>query len=217
MANFTGTRQEFKRYIGPRLRNFVQVVTRKHRRAVGACEYCGDGTELQSAHVRGRDRSQIIDLLLSAISEEHLVSVDLEQFERSFRSEHYPVEKAILILCRKCHIKYDSVDTSNSPPTQDTAKVAKHFGDTTTIDFQEGILPITLEPSQLVEFKRELLTCRRAGISVFYSDGRVEHRIWDASKFSESSNVMQNLRSRPELRQGVWRKSGIVKVHVRIA
>ena len=33
MPTFTGTNREFKRYIGPRLRNLVQVITKKHKAA----------------------------------------------------------------------------------------------------------------------------------------------------------------------------------------
>jgi hypothetical protein len=63
---FTGTNREFKRYIGPRLRNLVQMITKKHKATVAACEHCGVGEDLESAHIRGRDRNQIIDLLLAA-------------------------------------------------------------------------------------------------------------------------------------------------------
>jgi hypothetical protein len=51
---------------------------------------------------------------------------------------------------------------------------------------------------------------------ISYNDGRTERRPWDASKFSEASNVFGNLRSRPEFRQGEWQLRGIVKVHVRV-
>jgi len=213
---FTGTSQEFKRYVGPRLRNFVQMITKKHKAAVGACEHCGCGGQLESAHVKGRDRNQIIDLLLSAISTESVLTVELKQFEKNFKLEHDPVKKAILILCRECHRKYDTVIYSALPNTVDLAPVAEHSGAILVIESPDSILPITLEPSQSPEFKRQLLACRHAQITTFYNDGRVEHHPWDASRFSETSNVMRNLRSRLEFRQGVWRQSGIVKVHVRI-
>lgn len=211
MPIFTGTRQEFKRYVGPRLRNFVQVITRKHKAAVGACEHCGCGGELESAHVKGRDRTQIIDLLLAAISTESVVTVDLKQFEKNFRLEHYPVEKAILILCRACHTQYDTVTPAAQPPVGDP-----NAGAVRVTASPDGILPITLEPPESAEFKRQLLARRHAQITTFYSDRRVTHQPWDASRFTEASSVMGNLRSRPEFRPGAWRSSGIVKVHVRI-
>lgn len=214
MPTFTGTNPEFKRYIGPRLRNLVQMITKKHKAAVGACEHCGAAEELESAHVKGRDRNQIIDLLLSTVSTGSVVTVELRQFEENFRLEHDPVEKAMLILCRQCHKKYDTATLPNVPDP--VPIVGERAGAVPVIESPDSILPITLEPSQSVEFKRKLLACRRAQITTFYNDGRIEHRPWDASKFSGTSSVMGNLRSRSEFRQGAWQRSGIVKVHVSV-
>ena len=216
MPTFTGTSREFKRYVGPRLRNFVQMLTKKHKASVGACEHCTVGEDLESAHVRGRDRNQIIDLLLTAISTENVVTVDLLQFEKNFKVEHDPIEKAILILCRQCHKKYDTATYSAPPNAPKLSSIIEHKGTMPALETPGDLLPITLEPQQSAEFSRQLLTCRRAQITTFYNDGRVVHRPWDASKFSESSNVMGNLRSRPEFRKGAWQRSGVVKVHVRI-
>jgi hypothetical protein len=77
-----------------------------------------------------------------------------------------------------------------------------------------SLLPITLDPSLVNEFKRLLLSYQRAVISTYYSDGKTGHRTWDASKFLESSNVMCNFRSGPEFRQGAWQEAGIAKVDV---
>ena len=214
MPTFTGTSREFKRYVGPRLRNFVQMLTKKHKASVGACEHCTVGEDLESAHVRGRDRNQIIDLLLTAISTESVVAVDFQQFEKNFKLEHDPVEKAILILCRQCHKKYDSSTYSASPNAPKLPPIVGHEGAIPALETLGDLLPITLEPPQSAEFRRRLLACRRAQITTFYNDGRVEHYPWDASRFSETSSVMGNLRSRPEFRKGTWQRSGIVKVHV---
>jgi hypothetical protein len=65
MASFIGTRREFKRYIGPRLRNLVNILTKNHRIRVANCNQCGAKERLESAHVRGRERNQIIDVLLA--------------------------------------------------------------------------------------------------------------------------------------------------------
>lgn len=209
MPAFTGTNQEFKRYIGPRMRNLVQMIAKKHKATVAACGHCGVGEDLEAAHIQGRDRNQIIDLLLATSSSAHVVTVDLEKFETSFRREHDPVEKAILILCRQCHAKYDSGNQRiSSSRTMSTGAGTIAVGESTP-----SMLLITLDPPQSAEFKRQLLIHRRAEIVTYYSDGRIEHRPWDASKFSESSNVMGNLRSRPEFRQGAWQTANIVKVH----
>ena len=216
MPTFTGTSREFKRYIGPRLRNYVQMLTKKHKASVGACEHCGAGEELEAAHVKDRDRNQIIDILLSAISTESVVTVELQQFEENFKSEHHPIEKAILILCRQCHKKYDTALYPDPPSTSKSPSILKPTVAIPEIERSGALLPITLEPPQSAEFKRQLLASRRAQITTFYNDGRIVHNPWDASKFAETSNVMGNLRSRPEFRKDAWQRSGIVKVHVRI-
>jgi len=210
LPDFTGTNPEFKRYIGPRLRNLVQMITKKHKATVAACEHCGVEDDLEAAHIRGRDRNQIIDLLMAANSSAQVVIVDLKKFETDFRREHDPVEKAILILCRRCHSKYDS----GHQPAPLSGTMATSTKPMTVPESTQGMLPIILDPSPSAEFKRRLLTSRKAEIVIHYGDGRIDHRSWDALRFSENSNVMGNLRSRPEFRSGAWQAAGIVKVHV---
>lgn len=59
---------------------------------------------MEAAHIQGKDRNQIIYLILAASSQTSVVAVDLAKFEEDFRREHDTVEKAILILCRHCHV-----------------------------------------------------------------------------------------------------------------
>ena len=78
------------------------------------------------------------------------------------------------------------------------------------------ILPITLEPRNTKHFHDELLRTKEAWIQVLYSDGRKEIRRWNAQYMSPSSNVIGNLRSRPEFRAGNWQRNGIVSLRVSI-
>ena len=77
-------------------------------------------------------------------------------------------------------------------------------------------LPITLDPPNSEVFKAALLRTKEAWIEVMYHDGRKDVRRWDAKNIQPSSNVMGNLRSRPEFRSGNWRNSGIASVRVSI-
>ncbi len=74
------------------------------------------------------------------------------------------------------------------------------------------VLNIELKPAEQDNFKTLLLQKKRANIITYYADDRVEKKIWDASNMSESSNILGNLRSRPEYRNGEWQKRGIIKV-----
>ncbi len=150
MARFSGTNREFKRYIGPQLRNLVQQITRSHRRNIGACQHCGATTDLESAHVAGRDRNQIIDHLLKKHTTRGLIEVDLVEFEQAFKEEHHPLEKSILILCSSCHRKYDGSEGSSAQG----ASKGKHSAG--------QLLPISLSPSEPEEFKRKLLSQKKS-------------------------------------------------------
>ena len=126
-------------------------------------------------------------------------------FEDKFKKKHQPIEKNILILCRKCHKVYDA---QQSIPESQGIKIESRK--------QGGVLPITLDPKDPVVFKSNLLTRRSANIIVTYKNGRTETRQWHASKFSQHSNVLGNLRSRAEFRPGQWQKNNISSVHVRV-
>ena len=210
MATFTGTSEEFNRYIGPRLKNVVNAITKKHKATVGACEHCGSSGTLEAAHVAGRERTEIIDLLLGETDSEGQLEVNLQEFEDAFKFEHEPIEKSIVALCRPCHQKYDS----RAPRTSQSTTSASPDKTTIRAEAKEK-LPITLDPPDVEDFKRRLLERRAAQLTVFYNDGRTEARLWDASRFSVTSNVFGNLRSRSDLRQGEWQARGIAKVHVR--
>ena len=113
---FVGTKKEFKRYVGPVLRNMVQQMTRKHRLEIGHCQHCEEKDNLEAAHIAGRNRNHIIDDLLKSYSSGDLFQVNLKEFEKRFKAEHDPLEKSILILCRSCHYKYDSKPAEQKAP-----------------------------------------------------------------------------------------------------
>lgn len=118
MASFVGTKEEFKRYIGPMLRNLVQQLTRKHKMEVGQCEHCQTTENLESAHVHGKDRGALIDKILTKYTTNSVVTIDLGDFEQHFRNEHHEIDETILILCKTCHSKYDSQAPIKKPATR---------------------------------------------------------------------------------------------------
>lgn len=213
MVRFEGTVREFKRFVGPFLRNVVQQISREQKKALGACEHCGATGNLDAAHVHGRGRTDIINLLLGASDPAAEVDVDLADFESAFRREHMPVERAILLLCRPCHRRYDSVGAAARVGGDSTmVRTARQDGTPANGD----VLPISLFPAGHEEFKDLLLDRGEAVIEILYVDGSVDRRTWRISRFTRDSNVYGNLRSRPEFRQGVWQHNGIVKVNVRV-
>ena len=77
-------------------------------------------------------------------------------------------------------------------------------------------LNIELNPNNPNEFKSALLQKKGAWITVTYRDGKSTKEYWNANNMTESSNVLGNLRSRPNFRNGKWQQLGISKVMVSI-
>ena len=80
----------------------------------------------------------------------------------------------------------------------------------------DATLPITLVPSPAEVFRKALMRTRQAWILVTYRDGREEVRSWRAPRISATSNIIGNLRSRPEFRGNAWQQNGIANVQVSI-
>lgn len=117
MARFIGTFEEFKTFLGGYCRNKVRNFTTssEDRRMYGkTCFFCGQNAELQAAHVKEKDRVQIIKKILKEHFEveENQYSVDLQKFEQLFVGEHMPIEDHFHFLCQKCHARYDRGEIS---------------------------------------------------------------------------------------------------------
>ncbi|MEY2702166.1 MAG: hypothetical protein RLY43_799 [Bacteroidota bacterium] len=79
-----------------------------------------------------------------------------------------------------------------------------------------NVLPIELYPSDSELFKSELLKSKQSTITIYYNNGDTERKIWDAINIDHTSNIIGNLRSRPEFRNGNWQKKNIAKVKVEV-
>ena len=108
MAEFIGTKKEFNRFFGPHLRNLIQNLTRKYRREIGKCEHCGTDQNLESAHITGKERIEIIDKIIEQYYSVNNYKVNLTEFEKKFKNEHENLSEVILILCSNCHSIYDN-------------------------------------------------------------------------------------------------------------
>jgi len=85
-----------------------------------------------------------------------------------------------------------------------------------TVSEIESILPIELIPNDNQEFLTALLNTKTATITTFYKNSTKESKNWNAERMTANSNVIGNLRSRPEFRNGNWQKANIVKVVVEV-
>ena len=79
-----------------------------------------------------------------------------------------------------------------------------------------AVLPITLDPPDSDDFLSAILRTKEAWIEISYENGGREVRHWRATQMKPTSNVIGNLRSRPEFEKDAWQKLGIASVRVSI-
>lgn len=82
--------------------------------------------------------------------------------------------------------------------------------------FYSASLPIELIPNDSEDFLKLLLKTKEAEIITYYQNGTKDSKIWNASNMIAKSNVIHNLRSRPEFRNPNWQKANIIKVIVEV-
>ena len=85
-----------------------------------------------------------------------------------------------------------------------------------TVSEIDSTLPIELIPNNNDVFLETLLKTKSATITTFYKNSKKKSKNWNAERMTANSNVIGNLRSRPEFRNGNWQKTNIVKVVVEV-
>jgi hypothetical protein len=60
MAELICTIEEYHRFIGPRIRNVIQNMTKKRKLELNnICQECKQNKELEAAHIKGNSRKDI--------------------------------------------------------------------------------------------------------------------------------------------------------------
>lgn len=222
MAFFTGTMEDFEKYIGPRMRNIVQTsIGKKFKLKIGKCEECGSLENLELAHIKGKDRKTLIQLAYKEfVNDNKINNLNLNNFETNFRDLHFPLNETFKILCKTHHNEYDNVKSLIEIPEEfvdhkiESSNVLEQ-NESNSMN-NNGILPIYFYPEDTIEFKELLLSNRSAYITIYFNDGNTDKKEWTANRFNENSDLIRNLRSRPEFRQGNWQDANIQKIEVEI-
>jgi hypothetical protein len=126
MAKFIGSVEEFHDFIGPKLRNAINDMTRTRRKKRGGvCEICEKKAELQSAHVHGRDRRSLIEKVLLKYADDYgTIQCLLEEVETRILQAHLPIEETFKFLCQPCHTRYDS---NRTQPESDLRSITETY------------------------------------------------------------------------------------------
>ena len=158
--------------------------------------------------IEDRDRLQRIDRFLRESGYWERVA-DLGDLQRYCEAQY----RAIDALCR-VNRKYL---VSLLPPVEETDEESEiDPAQAATEDADTDALPVVLKPSPASAFRTALLRQRHAWIVEIYRDGRREIRRWNASRMSESSGILGNLRSRPRYRKGASEQLGLKSLIVSI-
>lgn len=79
------------------------------------------------------------------------------------------------------------------------------------------VLPITLIPADKDKFSREFMEKKKAMIFITYENSNVvKETTWHCKKFDENSNILKNLRSKPDFRSGNWQNQKIKSIEVKV-
>lgn len=76
-------------------------------------------------------------------------------------------------------------------------------------------LPIELVPSDVKECKRLFIEKESAIKCFYFEDGRIVENLWKLKNFSETSDLLANLRGITQARKNFWKEKGIVKLVVK--
>ena len=114
VKEFESLLQDYNRVLG----DMVASVTREYKKSVGKCEHCSiEGVTFDFAHRHGFDRPILIKNIFNKYSvkiDDDKIDLNLEKAKNEFKYEHKFNPSVLgLVLCKKCHNKYDGRGKNN--------------------------------------------------------------------------------------------------------
>ncbi len=117
-------------------------------------------------------------------------------------------EEIIDIVMKEFDISIKPIDFHN----ETTGAVQRQRPPATTVtNHPIGRVEYIFSPPDESEFKKQLIQNKHAYIKIFYRDGREEYKSWNASRFTENSNLRGNINSKTWFRQDYVQRNGVVK------
>lgn len=138
---FIGSKKEFIKYFSGYGRNLVQSITKSHKKAIGKCEHCGTTeNQLDSAHVKGKERKDIIESILSKYEINGCIEIKLNIYEKEFIEAHKPIKESIKILCKPCHRKYDNETSMSIKKNLNSKKSNANYYEAKRLTFKRDVI-----------------------------------------------------------------------------
>ncbi|MGO4819704.1 hypothetical protein [Flavobacterium sp. W22_SRS_FP1] len=138
---FIGSKKEFNKYFSGYGRNLVQTITKSHKKSIGKCEHCGTSDhQLEAAHVKGNDRKDIIDRIISKFESNGIIEISLHFFEQEFIVAHNPIKETIKILCKSCHREYDNVPATAIKAKESPMVSIANYYEAARLEFRKKVI-----------------------------------------------------------------------------
>ncbi len=222
MNTFIGDETFFYQLISGYARNTTRDITTKYKSGVCAC--CGaKGKEIESAHKRGCERSDLVKQWIkeSILKKENSVChINVDKFNELFKNFTRDLSN-FYFLCHDCHSKYDNAELNETD--------FKHISESIKQKRQKSerkrtvVAPSAkLNKEYIVHGKaysgKEFESFLRSGpctvyVTLFYTDKTQSQHVWYADKFSPKSSLSGNLHS-GYLRN--WDHKGITGIQLEI-
>jgi hypothetical protein len=112
-AKLTCSISDFHEFLGDNIKNYIPYLTVGERRKLNhICQKCGrEVTQLDSAHVHGRERPQVIEDIIKKYTiddKKQIIQVDLHKVIDEIIEANRPIKNNFRFLCKECHRKYDN-------------------------------------------------------------------------------------------------------------
>ncbi len=110
MPIFCSTIEEATKMTKLHVRNALCKATKSYR-LHSVCKICGNMEEIQAAHFHDNEFESIIaDCLESTFRHRNGYKFILENVVDKCITNHFPLYKNVIFLCKSCHVKYDAFD-----------------------------------------------------------------------------------------------------------
>lgn len=159
---------------------------------------------------------KIAQEIITNLSKEESNKKLLEFLIESLKDDYN--ENILKIVKNRISIKVAPVLETTVVPSnsnyRETISKAKNFERKELINYEK--LPIELIPDNTDEFTKLFMQQKQALLYYHYIDGEVKEKIWRNLRFNDNSDLLGNLRGRPEARKEKWKELGIVKLVCKI-
>jgi hypothetical protein len=182
---------------------FIELLNKEIYNEDKIIKFCNDKLDLIEIE---KEKKDILNFLKSEEGEAYVIKLLADDLYKKHNEEF--IDEIISQISISVKTSFSEIDNSISHSEKIT--IQNIYQNTT------GKLPLEFIPNDKDVFKKLLIEKKSAKLIFHYSNGNIEEKDWIVRNFTETSNLIGNLRSRPEARKGKWQEQGIIKIVAQI-